>query len=298
MRVFLTGATGFVGSQVLMELLANGHEVIGLTRSGRGATWLESVGAQPHRGDLEDLDSLRRGAAASDAVVHTAFDHDFANYAANCDKDGRVIRTLGSALLGSDRKLLITSAVGMGAPSPGALAREDVLDLDHPIPRLATELAGAAMSEAGVKVTVVRLPQVHDTLKQGLISPLIEAARERGVSAYVGEGATRWSAAHVSDVARLYRLALEHEGEPARYHAVAEEGVSARDIASAIGEGLGVPVISLSAQEAPAHFGWLAPFSTFDMSASSEWTQSVLDWRPMGPDLLSDLRAMDYGAVS
>jgi len=298
MRVFLTGATGFIGSRIVPELLAAGHQVLGLTRSNAGERTLAAMGAEAHRGDIEDLDSLREGAAGADAVIHTAFDHDFSNFIANCDKDRRVIAALGSALKGSDRPLVITSAVGMGSNGPGALATETTFDRDHPNPRIASELAGARLSEAGVNVSVVRLPQVHDTVKQGLISPLIELAREKGVSAYVSEGPTRWSAAPVTDVATLYRLALEKAAPGSRYNAVAEEGVPMRDIAKAIADGLGVPVVSLSPEEAAGHFGWLTLFAGADMAASSVWTRETLGWNPTGPDLLSDLRAMDYSRAA
>lgn len=295
MRVFLTGATGFIGSRIVPELIGAGHQVLGLTRSDAGAAALTAVGAEPHRGDLEDLDSLRAGAADADAIIHTAFDHDFSNFVANCEKDRRVIEALGEGLKGSDRPLLITSGVGMGAGKPGEPATEDVFDRSHPNPRIASEDAGEALKAAGVDVRVIRLPQVHDSVKQGLITPLVEITRERGVSAYVGDGANRWSAAHVLDVARLYRLALEKGDRNARYNAVAEEGVSSREIAEALGAGLGLPVVSLSPEEAPAHFGWMAMFAGLDMFASSALTRAALGWTPNGPSLIEDLRAMDYG---
>ena len=294
MRVFLTGATGFIGSRITGELLSAGHEVLGLTRSASGAAALEAAGAVPHRGDVEDLDSLRAGAADSDAVIHTAFDHDFSRYAANCEKDRRAIAALGEALGRGDRPLIITSVTGIGSSAPGEPAVEDHLDLAHPIPRVASEQAGEALKAEGVNVITVRLPQVHDTVRQGLISPFIDVARERGVSAYVGEGANRFSAAHVSDVARLYRLALEKGQRNARYHAVAEEGVTLRAIAEVLGAGLGLPVVSIPADRAGDHFGYMATFAGLDLVASSAWTRDQLGWRPEGPDLLSDLRAMDY----
>ncbi|THD45773.1 MAG: SDR family oxidoreductase [Bradyrhizobium sp.] len=297
MRVFLTGATGFIGSAIVPELIGAGHRVLGLTRSDEGARKLAAAGVEPYLGTLEDPQSLRDGAARAEGVIHCAFDHDFSNFAANCDKDRRAIEALGAALIGTDRPLLITSGVGMGAPRPGEMAREDVFDRAHPVPRVASELAGAALSEKGVNVVVVRLPQVHDTLKQGLITPAVAIAREKGVSAYVGEGLNRWPAAHVSDVARLYRLALERRAPGARYHAVAEEGVPLRDIAQAIGRGLKTPVVSLSREEAPAYFGWLAMLVGRDLSASSAQTRQQLGWRPTGPTLLADLEAMNYAAA-
>ncbi|XYD11932.1 SDR family oxidoreductase (plasmid) [Methylobacterium sp. NMS12] len=294
MRVFLTGATGFIGLRIVPELIEAGHHVLGLTRTDAGARSLMAAGVQVHRGDIEDLDSLRSGAAACDGVIHTAFDHNFANFVANCEKDRRVIAALGAALAGSKRPLVITSGVGMGSRDHGHPATEDVFNTAHPNPRIASELAGAALSETGVNVVVVRLPQVHDPIKQGLITPFIEIARDRGVSAYVGDGHNRWPAAHVLDVARLYRLALEANQAGARYHAVAEEGIPTRDIANAIGRGLGLPAASLSPEEAAAHFGWLAPFVGIDMPASSALTQARLGWIPTGPGLISDLERMDY----
>jgi nucleoside-diphosphate-sugar epimerase len=297
MRVFLTGATGFIGSRIVPELLAAGHQVLGLTRSDSGAHTLAAAGAEAHRGTLEDLDSLRAGAAQADAVIHTAFDHDFANFVANCEKDRRVIEALGSALKGSDRPLIITSGTGIGNAAPGQPATEDVFNEDHPNPRIASERMGNAMLEAGVNVSVVRLPQVHDTVKQGLITPFIEISREKGLAAYVGDGANRWPAAHVLDVAKLYVLAL-HAGEAgARYHAVAEQGIAVRAITETVGAGLGVPVVSLSAEDAQAHFGWLAMFAGLDLPASSTWTRERLGWQPTGPGLIADLEQMDFGAI-
>lgn len=297
MRIFLTGATGFIGSRIVPELLAAGHQVLGMTRSEQGARALAAAGAEVHHGHLEDLNSLRSGAAKADAVIHTAFDHDFSNFVANCAKDSQVIKALGSVLIGSSRPLLITSGTGMGSTMPGKPATEDVFNKAHPNPRSASEIAGEEMLAAGVAVSVMRLPQVHDTVKQGLVTPLIEVARAKGVSAYVGEGLSRFPAAHVLDVARLYRLAIEKCEPGARYHAVDEEGVAARDIAQAIGDGLGVPVKSISPNEAADHFGWLGAFVGLDMLSSSEWTRKVLGWEPSGPSLLDDLRQMDYSAA-
>lgn len=297
MRVFLTGATGFIGSALIPELLRAGHQVLGLARSEAGAQALAAAGAAVHRGSLEDLDSLRRGAAEAEGVIHTAFDHDFSNFVANCAKDGRVIEALGAALAGSDRPLIITSGTGMGSPAHGQPATEDVFNTSHPNPRVASELAGAAVLATGVNVSVMRLSQIHDTVKQGLITPLVALAREKGASAYVGEGRDRWPAAHISDVARLYRLALEKRDAGARYHAVAEEGIAVRDIAEAIGRGLKVPVRSLSPEEAGGYFGWLATFAGLDFPASSAQTQARLGWHPTGPGLMADLEAMRYDAV-
>jgi nucleoside-diphosphate-sugar epimerase len=294
MLVFLTGATGFIGSRIVLELLAAGHEVLGLTRSDRGAQSLEAAGARAHRGTLEDLDSLRAGAAQADAVIHTAFDHDFSNFVANCEKDRRVIEAMGSVLKGSDRPLIITSGTGMGEAGNGQPATEDVFNMDHPNPRIASELAGNALLEAGVNVSVVRLPQVHDTTRQGLVTPFVEISREKGVAAYVGNGGNRWPAAHVLDVAKLYRLALDKAHAAARYHAVAEEGVPVCEIAEVVGAGLGVPVRSLTPEEAQQHFGWLGIFAGMDLLASSALTRERLGWRPTGPGLIEDLKRMDY----
>jgi len=255
---------------------------------------LSAAGAEVHHGTLEDLDSLRSGAAKADGVIHVAFDHDFSNFVANCEKDRRAIDALGSALNGSDRPLLITSGTGMGSAGPGKPADEDILDASHPNPRSASEIAGNALLDKGVNVSVVRLPQVHDTVKQGLITPLVEIARAKGVSAYVGDGSNRFPAAHVTDVARVYRLVLEKRQAGARYHAVAEEGIPARRIAELLGKGLGLPVKSLSSEEAPAHFGWMAMFAALDLWASGAKTQERLGWRPTGPGLIADLEQMHY----
>ncbi|MGX1305502.1 nucleoside-diphosphate-sugar epimerase [Amorphus suaedae] len=297
MRVFVTGATGFIGSRIVPELLSAGHEVVGMTRSEEGARSLKAAGATPHLATLEDLAAVAAGAAQADAVIHTAFDHDFSRFAENCEKDRRVIEALGSALKGSDSPLLITSAITMGDAGDGQPASEAVFNPQHPNPRIASELAGQRLLDAGINVSVMRLPQVHDTVRQGLITPYIQISLEKGVFAYVGEGANRWSAAHILDVARLYALAIDR-GEPgARYHAVAEEGVAVRRIAEVLGAGLELPVASVSPDEAAEHFGWLAIFAGHDMSADSALTRAKLGWEPTGPDLIADLEAMDYGAI-
>lgn len=298
MRIFLTGATGFIGSRIVPELLQAGHQVLGMTRSDAGAERLAAAGAEVHRGQLEDLDSLRRGAGQADAVIHTAFDHDFSNFVANCEKDRQAILAMGEVLAGSNRLLLITSGTGLGSPGHGQIAVEDVVNFEHPNPRVASEKAGVELADAGVAVSVMRLPQVHDTVKQGLVSPFIEISRQQGLSAYVGEGLNRWPGAHVLDVARLYRLAVERNMSGERYHAVAEEGITARDIAAVVGRGLGVPVKSLTPEQAAAHFGWLGAFAGLDLSASSAWTQKTLDWHPTGPGLIADLERMDYAVTA
>ncbi|OTP80563.1 SDR family oxidoreductase [Caballeronia sordidicola] len=289
MRIFLTGATGFIGSALVPELIQAGHHVIGMTRSDDGARALEAAGAEVHRGTLEDPDSLRSGAAQADAVIHTAFDHDFTKFVENCEKDKRAIAALGSALAGSDRPLVITSGTGMGSGQHGEPALEDVFNTSHPNPRIASELAGNALLETGINVSVVRLPQVHNPFKQGLISPLVAVARGKGVSAYVGDGLNRWPAGHLSDVARLYRLAVEAGNQGARYHAVGEEGITSRAIAESLGRGLNLPVASITAEEAAAHFGWMGMFVGLDMPASSALTQARLGWIPTGPTLIEDL---------
>jgi nucleoside-diphosphate-sugar epimerase len=294
MRIFLTGATGFIGSALVPELINAGHQVIGLTRSDAGAQALIAAGAEPHRGDLEDLESLRSGAAKSDGVIHCAFDHDFSNFIANCEKDRRAIEAIGDVLVGSDRPLVITSGTGMGNAAPGQPATEDHFNTDHSNPRKSSELAGVTVADRGVNVSVVRLPQVHDPVKQGLITWAVQIARDKGASAYIGAGLNRWPAAHVLDVARLYRLAIEKHEAGSRYHAVAEEGVSVQEIAEVIGQGLKIPVVSLSPQEAQTHFGWLAMFVGLDMPASSALTQQKLGWHPTGPSLIADLKQMRY----
>ena len=292
MRVFVTGATGFIGSVLVAELIGAGHQVTGLTRSDAGARALAEAGAEPYLGDLEDPESLRRGAAESDGVIHTAFDHDFSNFVANCDKDRRAIAALGAGLRGSDRPLVITSGTGLGDSGQGRPATEDVFNADHPNPRKASELEGIVALESGVNVSVMRLPQVHDPVKQGLITPLIALAREKGAFAYVGDGSARFPAVHVRDAARLYRLALERQEPGARYNAVAEEGVAVRDIAETIGRSLGLPVVSVPAEDAGAYFGWLAMFVGLDMAASSAATRARLGWEPVEPGLIEDLAAM------
>ncbi|PWC90817.1 NAD-dependent dehydratase [Azospirillum sp. TSH100] len=294
MRIFLTGATGFIGRAVLSDLLQAGHQVVGMIRSAEGARALEAAGAEPHHGTLEDPASIQGGAEKADAVIHTAFDHDFSRFAENCDKDRRVIGALGAVLKGSDRPLLITSGVGIGGAGHGRLAREDVFDDAHPNPRIASERAGNELLDAGVNVGVMRLPQVHDTEKQGLITPLIGIFREKGVAAYIGEGRNRWSAGHLSDVARLYRLAIEKAEPGARYHAVGEEGVETREIVETLARGLKIPAVSVPQAQAVEHFGWMAMFAGIDLAASSALTRAKLGWHPQGPGLIADLEAMRH----
>jgi nucleoside-diphosphate-sugar epimerase len=300
MRVFVTGATGFIGSALVPELIEAGHQVLGLARSDAGEASLAAAGAQVHRGSLEDLESLRSGAAQADGVIHLAFDHsafgggDFSKFNEVCEKDKRAIEALGSALVGSGRPLVITSGTGLGNAAPGQLATEDYFDPNHPNPRKVSEVTGASVAARGVNVSVVRLPQVHDTVKQGLITYAVQLAREEGVSAYIGQGQNRWPAAHVLDVAHLYRLALEKAEAGSKYNAVAEEGVPMREIAEVIGKGLKVSAVRVSPEEAQAHFGWLAMFAGFDMPASSAQTREKLGWNPTGPGLIADLENMRY----
>ena len=292
MRVFVTGATGFVGSAVVQELINAGHQVLGMARSDAGAKSLIAAGAEVHRGDLEDLESLRSGAAASDGVIHCAFIHDFSKFVETCEIDKRAIEALGSALVGSDRPLIVTSGTAF-ANTPGRLTTEED-GPNSPAPRVASELAAAVVEAQGVPVSVMRLPQVHDPVRQGLITFLIAVAREKGVSAYIGDGLNRWPAVHVLDCARVYRLALEKGASGVRYNPVAEEGVPLREIAEAIGRGLKVPVVSVSPEQAGEHFGLMAMFAGVDMPASSALTQERLGWRPTGPGLISDLDHMRY----
>jgi nucleoside-diphosphate-sugar epimerase len=292
MRVFVTGATGFIGSQIVPELLKAGHRVLGLTRSDAGARSLVAAGAEAHRGNVEDLESLRTGAAKSDGVIHTAFNHDFSKFVQNCENDRLAIEAMGEALAGSNRPLLITSGTGMGSVTQGQLATEDFFNPNAPNPRKASEIAGIAVAERGVNVSVVRLPQVHDPVKQGLITYLVQIAREKGVSAYLGDGLNRWPAAHVLDVARLYRLALEKGAPGSRYHAVAEEGISVREMAEVVGRRLKLPVVSIAPDQAAAHFGWLGMFADHDMPASSALTRERVGWHPTGPGLIADLEQL------
>lgn len=294
MRVFVTGATGFIGTELVTELIQAGHRVRGLARSDAGAEQLKSAGAEVHRGDLQDLDSLRSGATGMDAVVNLAFNHDFSKFAQNGEDERKAIAAL-SSVLEPGKLLVVTSGTGLASGGPGHVRTES----DPPasaaaIPRQPEETAKAA-AERGVRVAIVRLPQVHDPRKQGLVPLLTQMAREKGVSAFVGDGANRWAAAPLKDVARLYRLAVEQTGPGVTvYHAVQEEGVALREIAETLGKGLKVPVVSIPPEKAAEHFGWLAHFASLDMPASSVWTRKTLGWKPTGPGLIEDLTNMKY----
>jgi nucleoside-diphosphate-sugar epimerase len=293
MRVFVTGATGFIGSAVVKELIASGHKVLGLARSQEKAKDLAATGAEVRHGTLEDLDGLAAAAAEADGVIHLAFNHDFSKFVANCEDDRRVIAALGMALAGSDRPLIVTSGTAMANTVTGQVAQEDNAVISSSvIPRAASEEAANAAVAKGTNVSVVRLPQVHDTVKQGLITYLIEVARAKNVSGYVGDGRNRWPAAYVLDVARLYRLALEKGERSAKYHAVAEEGVPLLQIAEVIGRRLKVPTKSISPEEAVVHFGWLKEFVSRDLAASGARTRKALQWNPTGPGLIADLERL------
>ncbi len=295
MRIFVTGATGFIGTELVKELIQAGHQVRGLARSDAGAEQLEAAGAEVHRGTLQDLDSLRSGATGMDVVVNLAFNHDdMSKFAQNGEDERRAVQALGS-VLAPGTLLVVTSGTGLASGGPGHVRLESDPALNNAtVPRQPEETA-RAVAERGVRVAIVRLPQVHDTHKQGLVPFLTETARRKGVSAYVGDGANRWAAAPLPDVAHLYHLVVEQTGPGVTvYHAVQEEGVALREIAETLGKGLQIPVVSLDGDKVAEHFGWLAHFAALDMPASGEWTQKTLGWNPSGPGLIEDLTNMKY----
>ena len=293
MRIFVTGAPGFIGSALVPDLIKAGHQVLGLTRSEAGAEKLRAAGAEVLHGNIEDLNNLRKGAADSDGVIHLAFNHDFSQFEKNAADERKAIAALGEVLLGSDRPFVVTSGTAMAANVDGKPSTEDGATASWN-PRAGLETTVKEFSERGVKTSIVRLAQIHNTHKQGLVPYITAVAREKRVSAYIGEGSNSWPAAHISDTARLYRLAFEKAEPGAIYHAVDEEGVSMKVIAEALGRGLKVPVVSIKPEETEAHFGWLALFAGHDMPSSSAITQQKLNWKPTGPGLIADLDGMDY----
>lgn len=294
MRVFVTGASGFIGSAIVRELLDAGHEVTGLVRSEAAAKEVVAAGAKVHHGNLEDLDSLRSGARNSDGVIHTGFNHDFSKFKENCEKERVAVEALGSALAGSGRPLAITS--GIGLLPPGRLGtEEDIPASPNNNPRVASEEAAKAVGDRGVHVSIVRLPpSVHGEGDHGFVPILINMAREKVASVYIGDGRNLWPAVHRLDAARLFRLALEKGAARGCYHGVAEEGIVFREIAEVIGRRLKVPIVSKTTEEAGKHFGWFAHFAAMNVSASSKQTQAQLGWRPAQPGLIADMNGLGY----
>ena len=296
MKVFVTGATGFIGSAVVKELIGAGHAVVGLARSEAGEQALRAAGVGVLRGDLEDIDSLRRGAQAADGVAHLGFIHDFSRFQEVCAVDKKAIETFAAVLEGTGKPLVITS--GTALVNPGMLATEEMVTVFTPeqFPRVASEQAARDAAARGVRVSIVRLsPSVHGAGDHGFVPILINTAREKGVAAFVGEGHNRWTGVHRLDAAKIYRLALEKAAPMAVYHGVAEEGIAFRDIAGVIGKQLGLPVVSKSPEEAAAHFGWFAHFAAIDCPASSKITQAALGWKPVQPGLLADMAEHYFG---
>ena len=289
MRVFVTGATGFVGTAIVQELINAGHQVLGLARSDASAKKLTDAGAEVHRGDLEDLDSLRSGAAQAEGVIHAGFIHDFTRFAEVCEIDKIAIETIGRILAGSDRPFIVTS--GTALISPGKLATENTLPPVNPDWPRASEQTADEVAVSGIRAATVRLsPSVHgDEDKHGFIPILVNIAKEKGVSAYVSEGQNRWNAVHRLDAAHLFRLALENATSGARYHAAAEEAITVKTIAEAIGKQLNIPIISVAPEAAAEHFGWFSHMAAIDCPTSSQWTQEHLNWHPTNVSLLTDI---------
>lgn len=294
MRIFVTGASGFIGSAIVPELINAGHQVLGLARSETTAKSLTAAGAQILRGNLEDLESLRSGASQTDGVIHAAFNHDFSRFEANCEVERRALEALAAALAGSNRPLIISSGVAL--LPPGQVSTEDQsVPANSPIPRVVTEVTADALAARGLHVSVIRLaPTVHGDGDHGFVPMLINLAREKGVAAYVGDGNNLWPAVHRLDAARVYRLALEKNAVGGRYHAIAEEGIPFREIATVIGRRLDIPVVSKSGEEAQNHFGWFTHFAAINAPASSRKTREVLGWKPTQPDLIADLDRPAY----
>ncbi|HVW72567.1 MAG TPA: SDR family oxidoreductase [Rhizomicrobium sp.] len=291
MRVFVTGAAGFIGTATTRELIANGHQVLGLARSDANAQALEKLGASVHRGSLEDLDSLRKGARETDGTIHLAFIHDFSKFAENGQIDKRAIEAMGHELEGTGKPFIVTSGTLLIAPGRTATEKDPVMP---GLPRV-SETAGLAFAARGARAMAVRLPQVHGgDGKCGLVNWLFNTAREKGVAGYIGDGGNRWSGAHRLDVARLYRLALEKGLAGTSYHAVADEGVTARDIAEILGRHLNLPVASIPPQDAEAHFGLMARFAALDGPASSALTQQWLGWKPSQIGMIADISRPGY----
>ncbi|QHS59661.1 SDR family oxidoreductase [Chitinophaga agri] len=294
MRIFVTGATGFIGSAIVQDLIKAGHEVLGLARNDAAAQALVAAGAAVHRGSLEDLESLRQGAAASDSVVHTAFNHDFSRYKDNCEDDRHVIEALGNALAGTDRPLVVTSGTAIVVQDRFAAEEDRPASAMH-VPRAASEEAAAALAARGINVSILRLPpSVHGDGDRGFVPALIQVAREKGVAAYIADGANRWPAVHRLDAASAYRLILEKGEARPVFHAVHDEGVAFKAIATVIGSQLNLPVVSISREQAAAHFGWLSMFAGLDVPATSVQTRAWLNWQPTQPGLLADLEHGTY----
>jgi nucleoside-diphosphate-sugar epimerase len=289
MRIFVTGATGFIGTAIVQELINAGHQVLGLARSDASAQKLLAAGAEVHRGDLEDLDSLRSGAAEADGVIHAGFIHDFTRFAEVCEVDKIAIETIGKVLAGSDRPFIVTS--GTALVSPGKLATEDIIPPFNPAWPRASEQSADAVAALGVRAAAIRLsPSVHgDEDLHGFLPILVNIAREKGVSAYIGDGQNRWNAVHRLDAAHLFRLALENAEPGARYHGSAEEAITVKTIAELIGKQLDLPVVSIAPEAAAEHFGWFSHMAAVDCPASSRWTQEHLSWQPTHTTLLADI---------